>query len=315
MLHLVPLAYTPPTPFATPPLVPPALDPLPSNWATAERLDVVNMTNFSPADCVSIQPGTYADTWCISACAINFCLDDVCACGEGAREEADKIKNKNIDDWGEAEDRERMGCTIVDCPGGLASDVGKQANETSENDADYQNGIDNWKEGEAREKNVDPTKAYPYGLPAVGQQGQEVAKSAEPPRPPFTPVDPATCVSLISSITNEWCVNTCERACPPAQCACDGQGQQGVTITPSPAPVKPVIMPCVSLGTTSSDTNDRWCNLSCVNVNGNCPASMCECDEKKLKEAQDGMLVDRDAAIADRDASIAERNDPADSRH
>jgi len=323
MLHLLQLGYTPPTPFAVPPLVPPALEPLPDDWATAERLDTLNMTDFDPTECVSIQPRVYQDTWCISACLINFCLDDICACGPGAKERAESIDKEQIDNWGEAEDRERGahqdGCTVVDCPNGLPSDVGKQANETSEENEDYQNGIDNWKEGESRQKNVDPTKAYPYGLPAAGQQGEEPPKPAVNAGPPFKPANPSTCKSIIpESITDEWCVNTCERLCPPGQCTCDEQAQQQEdAIVPSPAP-KTLDAPCVSLGATSSDTNDRWCNLSCVNPNGNCPASMCECDEKKLKDAQDTMTaapVDRDAAIADRDAAIAGRKDPVDSRH
>jgi hypothetical protein len=334
MLHLLPLGYMPPSPFATPPLVPPALDPLPADWATAQKLDMINMTGFDPTECASIQPRVYQDGWCISACLINFCLDDICTCGtdsEGrtAKERGEAIDKENMDNWGESEKRERSGdCTIVSCPGGLPSDVGKQANETSQQNEDYQNGIDAWKEGEDRQKHADPAKAYPNGLPAAGQQGDEpdggvVKKHAGPP---FKPVDPSTCTSLLpKSITDEWCINTCQVLCPPGQCECDqaeqGQQQEDALVA-SPAP-KTASAPCVSLGATgSSDTNDRWCNLSCVNVNGNCPASMCECDEEKLKEAQDAMTaapVDRDAAIADRDAAIAAKTDaPAasrDSRH
>jgi hypothetical protein len=352
MLHLLQLAVTPPSPFAVPPLVPPSLEPLPSDWATAERLDTLNMTNFDPTDCVSIKPRVYQDTWCISACSINFCLDDICACGDGAKEKAENIDQEQLDNWGEAEDRERAahedGCTVVDCPNGLVADVGKQANETSENNEDFQNGIDNWKEGEDRQKNVDPTKAYPYGLPAAGQQGEEPPKPAQTGGPPFKPADPSTCRSILAAITDEWCVNTCQRLGPPGQCECDpdpqqqkgatGQQQEHATVASAPvkvAPVKTLDAPCISLGPSSSDTNDRWCNLSCVNPNGNCPASMCECDEKKLKAAQgslSGPAVDRDAEIAERDASIAERKPevspdpeaspapvaspaPADSRH
>ena len=367
MLHLFAVqpqtGYTPPSPFATPPLVPPALDPLPADWATAQRLDTINMDDFDPTECASIQPRVYHDEWCVRACLINFCLDDICTCGtdsEGrtAKERGEAIDKQNMDNWQESENREKSGdCTIVSCPQGLPSDVGKQANETSQANEEFQDGIDRWKEGEDRLKNADPNKAYPDGLPPVGQLGGEDTEGGVVKRnagQPFTPDDPSTCRSLLpDSITDSWCQNTCQALCPPGQCECDGhpakqaqQQEDAAVASPAPqqqeaAPVespvpkssapKTASAPCVSLGPSSSDTNDRWCNLSCVNVNGNCPASMCECDEKKLKAAQDAMAVtpaakvpERDAAIADRDAAIHEDRDPAktdapaanrDSRH
>jgi len=233
-LFYLSLGVTPPSPFVTPPLVPPVLEPLPSDWATAERLDVLNMTGFNPVDCVSIQPGVYADSWCIQACAINFCLEDICLCGEGAKQESERIAKKNIDDWEGAEDRQRAahedGCTVVDCPNGLPSDVGKQDNETTANDQEYQNSIDNWKEGEERQKHVDPKKAYPYGIPPVDQQQAQQEQQASKNRPSraWVPDDPSTCKSIqILSVTDEWCVRTCERSCPPLQCQCEQHVAKG----------------------------------------------------------------------------------------
>jgi hypothetical protein len=335
MLLVLPLAYTPPSPFMTPPMVPPALEPLPADWATAERLDVLNMTGFNPADCASIQPRVYADTWCVSACAINFCLEDICACGEDAKEKSAAIDKKNMDNWQGAEDKQRAGqkdgCTVVDCPNGLASDVGKQANETSVADQEYQNAIDNWKEGEEREKAVDPKKAYPFGLPPASQQKQQQQQQADENRPTgnFVPPDPSTCKSImVMSVTDEWCMQTCQRACPPKQCKCDDEPTQESGYVPTAPSQVPAInrapepptaaAPCVSIGPTQTEANDRWCNLSCVNINGNCPATVCECDEEKLKKAQAGITsaqaTSSESIVADRDAGIASRDQEVASR-
>ena len=238
----------------------------------------------SPAenDCKPIVPG-YSDFWCATTCAQkDACPKDICMCGKGAKEASDAVFGEIMDNWGEAEKRERSaaatpgGCTVADCPGGLASDIGKNESEKEE----YQKAMDEWKEGEKRVKAADPVAGggYPYGLPPVddGQQQQQQ-------QVPEEMVRNSKCQSIGEFKNAErdiWCQTTCAltnqaRNCPPQMCECEGgSGEQGES-GEAPPEASPLAAPQLPPST------------------------------KKSLENRDQAVADRDAKIAERDAEAA----------
>tara|TARA_B100000795_G_scaffold201077_1_gene154811 strand:- start:665 stop:1810 length:1146 start_codon:yes stop_codon:yes gene_type:complete len=116
----------------------------------------------SAKDCVPIAVG-YSDFWCSTTCATGSCPEELCKCGDAAKQESKEMIGQVKDNWAEAEKRARAaadspgGCTVADCPGGLPSNAGKD--EDSQESKEYDKAIDDWKEGEARIKAADPNEA------------------------------------------------------------------------------------------------------------------------------------------------------------
>merc|ERR1740117_232771 len=84
----------------------------------------------SAKDCVPIAVG-YSDFWCSTTCATGSCPEELCKCGDAAKQESKEMIGQVKDNWAEAEKRARAaadspgGCTVADCPGGLPSNAGK----------------------------------------------------------------------------------------------------------------------------------------------------------------------------------------------
>jgi len=172
-------------------------------------------TPFKSADpnaCKSIVAAT-TDEWCVSTCA-RACPPQQCAC-EGDQEPL--VPDAAAAASGAADAR-----AAVERAAKASADAASEAAEAQKADIE-----------KATAAKFAPAPAVPDAL------APEEATSPTATQP-FKPSDPSTCKSIVAATTDAWCVSTCLKACPPQQCACEGD-QEPLSTTMQPASAAPAV--------------------------------------------------------------------------
>ena len=164
----------------------------------------------------------------------------------------------------------------------------------------------------------DRNPAVPTAAPAVSPEVVPVVSPAAAAAP-FTAKDSLSCLSISTSVTDEWCKINCGSTCPATMCSCDEaaadetESRKKAAAADSPAspfateeapryengaPKPPEWTPDernfvggdLSCASVDGQTSDSWCQLNCATASAHpevsCPKDRCDCSAGAVQAGQ-----------------------------